>query len=647
MSSRPQKEPLVRRVATAIIMGAFIGAGVLPLGAIVSGNLPGTQIAYGIAILGLSGWSVALAFYLARRDLRSTVTALAKRFGIESRFKSFETVAHSLLKEMERKNSAFLTNFVERRIASKEELSGVLERVVAQAYRLLDAESAELALFDRESGLYHSSFVLGKPFRSSAQAMLAGAIDQAAVESNLSSDVLVQPVAFGGSVLGSLRVALQKGSVPSMGDREVMHLLAIQGGLAIINAQYHEELFRMKRAGAESVKVKTGFLANLSHELRGPLGLMINAVELVLDGLCGPVSTDQLDTLKMVRSNGEHLLELINDVLDYAKVESGKLTADTTEVLVPDLLKDISGVVRGQAEAKQHTVSYRPSDEALTVHCDRRHLRQILINLLTNAIKYTPEGGKIELWAERAPGAKIKLNVTDTGVGIDEVDRHKVFAPFERVEHAYSVNQVGTGLGMSLTKRLVEVNAGVVDFTSKPGKGSHFWVLLPAADFTPAAIEPKQVAQIVEGNGERILLIETNADERSVIERYLTHLGFRVTASATKIGALQVLREQQVQLVVVDNSTIDGKAEVFPREIRESASSARIPILLLSSRAFVFDIEKYLKAGVDRCLSKPVGLGQLAQTCRALLDGEPDAEASKSKGASANLVGRERSSLLH
>jgi signal transduction histidine kinase/CheY-like chemotaxis protein len=646
MANRLKAESMLRRIATGIIMGVFIGAAVLPLGALVAGALPAEPISYVVVALGFIGWGAALALYLARRDLRTTVTALATRFGIESRFKSFETVAHSLLKEMERKNSAFLTNIVERRIASKEELSRVLERIVAQAYRLLQAESAELALFDKESGLYHSSFVLGKPFRSSAQAMLAGAIDQAAVERDLSSDVLVQPVAFGGSVLGSLRVALQKGAVPSTGDREVMHLLAIQGGLAIINAQYHEELFRMKRAGEESVKVKTGFLANLSHELRGPLGLMINAVELVLDGLCGPVSADQLDTLKMVRSNGEHLLELINDVLDYAKVESGKIVADATEILVPELLKDIAGVVRAQAEAKRHTVSYRAGGEALTVRSDRRHMRQILINLLTNAIKYTPEGGTIELWAERCPGGKIKINVTDTGVGIEEADRPKVFAPFERVDNAYSVNQVGTGLGLSLTKRLVEVNAGTIDFSSTPGKGSHFWIILPAAEFTPEAREQEATPRAVEGHGERILLVETNREERAVIERYLAHLGFRVSASATKLGALQVLREQQVDLVVVDNASIDHTGDLFPQEIRESAQVARVPILLLTSRAFIFDIEKYLKAGVDRCLSKPVGLGQLAQTCRALLDGKSGDEGTGQKTSASRGV-RDRSSLVH
>ncbi len=630
---------------------AFLTLGVLPLGCAVAGYHPDGAFSYVLAGLASAGWTLALALTLARRDLRQSVTRLASQFGIETRFKSFETVAHGLLQEMERRSSAMLPNLIEKKISSKEELSRTLERIVAKAYRLLSAESAEIALFDKESGLYHSSFVLGKPFRSSAQAMLAGAIDDTEVEAELSPDVLVQPVAFGGAVLGSLRVALARGSVPSAGDREIMHLLAIQGGLAIINAQYHEELMRMKRAGEESVKVKTGFLANLSHELRGPLGLMINAVELVVDGLCGPVNEDQLETLRMVRSNGEHLLELVNDVLDYAKAESGKIVAEKADILVSDLLKDITGVVRGQAEAKRHSVKYRPSEDVLTLSCDRRHLRQILINILTNAIKYTPEEGRIEIWAERVPGGKIKISVSDSGVGIEESDRVKVFSPFERIEHSYSINQVGTGLGMSLTKRLAEVNGGTIDFSSEPGKGSVFWVILPAAQYSPevkAAPEPTRPE--IQGKGERILLVETNQEERAVLQRYLSHLGFRVTAASTKLEALHVLRQEPIQLVIVDNSALDHSAELLPQEMRENARSARLPILLLSSRAFVFDIEKYLKAGVDRCLSKPIGLQDLGAICRGLLDGDAAGEVKKkadAKGAPVSTGGAARGGVLH
>lgn len=613
----------MKYLKTLILMFVALLLAVWPLASVLGLPRPVSWQLGLIALLNLIGWSLALALMLARQELRKGVTRLAKQFGIDSRFRSFETVATGLLRDVERKNSAFLPNLLERRIASKEELSRTLERIVNHAYHLLGAESAELALFDKESGLYHSSFVLGKPFRKSAQAMLAGAMDEAEEERDQCPDVLIEPLAFGGSVLGSIRAGLRRGTLPSQSDREIMHLLAMQGSLAIINAHYADELRRMKRASEESIKVKTGFLANLSHEIRAPLGIMLNAVELVLDGLCGPVNDDQLDTLRMVRSNGEHLLELINDVLDYAKVESGKITPTPAEVLVNDLLKDLAGVVRSQADAKNHKLSVKTSEEALTVSCDRRHIRQMLINLLTNAIKYTPENGLIELWAERAPGGKIRLNVRDNGVGIEETERYKVFTAFERIQNAYSLTQMGTGLGMPLTKRLAEVNGGAVDFSSAPNKGSHFWLLLPAAEYSPDVLAGKlEDAPHAKGRGELILLAESDSGERRMVARYLTHIGFKVAPIANKLEFQHVLQEQKVDLVVMDNKIIDNPEEALLKNVRDNATSAHLPLVLLSSRAFVFDIEKYLRAGVDRCLTKPISLRELGLICRSLIDGD-------------------------
>lgn len=594
-----------------------------------------------LAAVNFLGWVGVLSLWFARGNLRRNVIGIAQGMGIDARFRSFETLLNIVMTEVNRKNSALLTNLMERKINSKEELSRTLERIVGTAFKLLDADSAELALFDRESGLYHSSFVLGKPFRKSAQAMLSGAMEGTDEDSRTSPDVLVQPVAFSGAMLGSLRVALKKGRLPSLCDREIISLLALQGGLAIINAQYTHELMRMKRVSEESVKVKTGFLANLSHEIRAPLGIMLNAVELVLDGLCGPVNDDQLETLRMVRSNGEHLLELINDVLDYAKIEAGTISPNKTEVVVNDILTDISSVVRSQAEAKRHRLICKNSEEVLTISCDRRHLRQMLINMLTNAVKYTPDGGVIEVWAERIPGNKVRIQVKDSGVGIDPADRSKVFAPFERLQNSYSINQMGAGLGMSLTKRLAEVNGGTIDFDSQPGKGSQFWITFHATEFNPSTVraEDKTVPE-VQGEGEVVLLVEPDDGERAMLTRYLSHVGFNVVGARSKSEALDLFRDKKIELAIVDNNTVDNPQEDMVKVIRDSAGWMSLPIVLVSSRAFVFDIEKYLRAGIDRCLSKPVALKTLGLTCRQLIDesrrgGVREKTAQKDKGTPA------------
>lgn len=603
-----------------IFVYLLIGAvAVVPLLATTYDSVPRWLSEGALSGINFLGWSVVLTFVFAREDLRQGMIKVARNLGVDTRFKSLEGVLSSLVHEVDRKNSSISINLIERRISSKEELSRTLERIVALAFRLLKAESAELALFDKDSGLYHSSFVLGKPFRTSAQAMLSGALGEDEVKP--SPDVMIHPISFAGSILGSLRVALKKGVLPTAGDQEIMRLLALQSSLALINAQFTAELVRMKRIAEESVKAKTGFLANLSHEIRGPLGIMLNAVELVLDGLCGPVTSDQLETLKMVKGNGQHLLELINDVLDYAKSESGKLAPAKVEILIDDLLQDLVGVVRGQADAKSHRLSFRGSEGVLAISCDRRHARQMLINMLTNAIKYTPDGGAIEVWAERIPGNKIKINVKDSGVGIEASERYKVFAPFERVENSYSINQIGTGLGMPLTKRLAEMNGGLIDFSSVPGKGSQFWLIFPSVEYNASMHETgSPESHTVIGKGESILLIKREEGERAMITRYLAHAGFRLLNAESQTDALRIMGSERVDLAIIDNNIVDNSPEQVIAAIRAEPRFADVPIVVLSSRAFVFDIEKYLKLGVDRCLSKPLELKTLGLTCRELLD---------------------------
>jgi signal transduction histidine kinase/CheY-like chemotaxis protein len=559
--------------------------------------------------------------YLLRNNafLSALVAHFGRAIGVEVSNDSIEKGLNNIINELDRRDRCYSINVMEQQIASKEELSRTLERIVGITFKLLRAESAELALFDKKTGMYHSSFVMGKPFQHDAQAMLSGAIDQE--QDKNSPDVLIQPIAFAGSILGTLRVGLKFGKEPTGTDREIMRLLALQSGVAIINSEYTSVLMRMHEASEESVKAKTGFLANLSHEIRGPLGIMLNAVELVLEGLCGEINEDQKETLEMIKTNGAHLLELMNDVLDYAKLEAGKITVDKVDLPIQELLVDLTKVVRAQAETKSHVLEFRSNDEALFINCDRRHSRQILINLLTNAIKYTPNGGRIELWAERTAGNKIKLNVRDNGVGIEASELSKVFSPFERVENAYSLAQAGTGLGMPLTKKLVEANGGSIDFESTPKIGSHFWVVFPAVEPSSALVEePSNESVRISGDGKRVLIIADEAKERQMIERYLKAHGFEVHCSQNADEVLPSFNTIKPEVVVVISNAIEDFDIRVVRELRSNSELPSLPIVLISSRAFVFDIEKYLKAGIDRCLVKPVRLVELAEICLALIE---------------------------
>jgi len=579
-----------------------------------------------VVALNLLGWSCVILLFLWRNETRVQIEPIAEDLGIEIGKNRQEVILARILHEVERKNTVLSLHVLEKRISSKEELSRILHRIVTLTRQLLGAESVELALYDQSTGQYYSSFMVGKPFRVSAQAMLSGAVE--GNEEDESFDVMVQPIGFSGSILGSIRVGMNSGQTPSIADRQLLHLLALQSGLALINAQYTLQLLKMRAASDESIKAKTGFLANLSHELRGPLGIILNAVDIVLDGLCGVVTEDQNETLMMVRTNGEHLLELVNDVLDYAKVESGKITPKKEEVLLNPLLKDLCAVVRKQAEQRSHSLKFRASDEALAVHCDRRHLRQVMINLLTNAIKYTPDGGEIEVWADRAPGGRIKIHVKDSGIGIEVSDREKVFAPFQRIENSHSLAQVGTGLGLSLTRRLLEVNHGQINFDSTPHKGSDFWIILPAINAAAAIHNTADVnkREAIKGQGDRILIIQKEEGERKIVSRYLAHLGFLVDSVDNRDSALKSARENSYRAILIDSDVLVENDERFIPSLREDNNQSKIPVVLSSSRAFVFDIEMFLKIGVDRCLIKPLQLHELAETVRLLIDGNFNGE---------------------
>jgi signal transduction histidine kinase/CheY-like chemotaxis protein len=449
--------------------------------------------------------------------------------------------------------------------------------------------------------------------------MLSESIRDAQGESSL--EVIIQPVVFAGEMIGTLRIALERGKIPSNLDREIAYLLASQAAVAIANANYSKQLVRLKSSSDQMNAARTGFLANLSHEIRGPLGIIINASELMLEGITGNVTPEQQKTLGIVQSNGKHLLELINDVLDYSKVESGKLYPKPVEIVLDPFLKEITTIIRSQAVEKGHKLNYKKSEDGLAIRCDKRHLRQMLINLLTNAVKYTPDGGIIDVWAERVTFGKIRISVKDTGIGIAEKDRSKVFAPFERIDDEYANSQIGTGLGMPLTKRLAEVNDGRIDFESKPGVGSVFFIDFDGVE-PPAFVDDKSDQKIkIDGKGDSILIVQKDEGERELISKYLARQGFGIANAANKNEALEILGSRQVKLVILDNSVVDGLKENMIEALRKTLKDNITPIVLLSSRAFVSDIRNFIKEGVDRCLIKPVPLAEMAKICRDLIDG--------------------------
>jgi signal transduction histidine kinase/HAMP domain-containing protein len=257
-------------------------------------------------------------------------------------------------------------------------------------------------------------------------------------------------------------------------------------------AQYLEEqsdeLTRVNDELANANQLKSDFLANMSHELRTPLNSIIGFSDMLLTEEVGALSPTQRDFLETVARNGRHLLELISELLDLSKIEAGRLRLALEALDLRDLLREAADNVRAQTEQRRHRLDIEVPDEPLQVTADHVRVRQVLLNLLSNAIKFTPDGGHLRL-VGRADNGGARVEVIDTGIGIAPSDQPKLFREFVQLDASASRHYEGTGLGLALCKRLVELHGGRIGVESDPGRGSTFWFTLPH-EARPAVGEP-------------------------------------------------------------------------------------------------------------------------------------------------------------
>ena len=241
----------------------------------------------------------------------------------------------------------------------------------------------------------------------------------------------------------------------------------------------NKELEECNRAAQEASRLKSEFLANMSHELRTPLNAVIGFSEFLSDQAPGPLNLKQQECLDHVLTSGRHLLRLINDVLDLAKIEAGKVELFPIELCLPAELEEVCSVARALALEKRITVNLRCEAELERVTLDPQRLKQVLFNLLANAVKFTADGGRIDVVARALDDSRLEICVRDTGIGICQADLPKLFQEFRQLDSGSSRQHEGTGLGLVLAKRLVETQQGTISVESEPGVGSTFGVVLP------------------------------------------------------------------------------------------------------------------------------------------------------------------------
>ncbi len=232
-----------------------------------------------------------------------------------------------------------------------------------------------------------------------------------------------------------------------------------------------------KETAEYASRAKSDFLANMSHELRTPLNAIIGFAEILRDELVGPVNDEQKECVNDIRMSGQHLLEMINDILDLSKIEAGKMFLQLEEFAIVDAVEEVNAIIKALALKKNIELTLECQQNA-TIHADRVKVKQIFYNLLSNAVKFTPEGGEVTTHLEVTP-TDLQVKVIDTGIGIAEEDRMKLFAPFTQIDTSKSRRYGGTGLGLALTQRLIELHGGQIHVTSEEGKGSTFSFNIP------------------------------------------------------------------------------------------------------------------------------------------------------------------------
>lgn len=307
--------------------------------------------------------------------------------------------------------------------------------------------------------------------------------------------IVIEPIIYADKIIGVLVLLSAKSLLPA--DMEFIKSLAIQFGISLQNLKQYEELKKLaavlKEQREDIIKknqelsranrMKSEFLSNMSHELRTPLNAIIGFSEVLKDGITGKLNKKQKDYITDIYDSGQHLLSLINDILDLSKIEAGKMVLEATNTNIPELLKNSLTIIKEKALAHKIELSLEINDGIRFVYLDERKFKQIVFNLLSNAVKFSPDSGKVTLAAQTARennGKKfLVISVSDTGIGISGQDTERLFRSFEQLDGSMSRKYEGTGLGLVIVKRLAELHGGSIEVKSKLNEGSTFYIRIP------------------------------------------------------------------------------------------------------------------------------------------------------------------------
>ncbi len=406
--------------------------------------------------------------------------------------------------------------------------------------------------------------------------------------------------------------------------------VTLEQRIAEKTAHLQQAVLALERAN----KMKSEFLANMSHELRTPLNAIIGFAEVLRDKIAGDLNEEQMDFVNDIHSSGRHLLQMINDILDLSKIEAGKMELQYEVFLVPEAIEDVYTILKGLASKKHLELKTDVLTDVKSIEADRVKFKQILYNLLSNAIKFTPENGKIILEAGIVDDM-LQVSVSDTGIGMKSEDQEKVFKEFWQADSSFARKYEGTGLGLALTKRIVEMHGGKIWFESQYGKGSIFYFALPVnapvRTIPPKESEarPRHIVPSEKKEAKTVLVVEDDRMAADLLTLYLSNAGYNVIVAVDGEDAIKKSKEFHPFLITLDIMLPKKDGWDVLSELKNSQEVADIPVVIVS---IVDNKELGFSLGAVEYLIKPIEREKLINTVNACVPTE------RAKGKAMNIL---------